>query len=509
MSSRAKQWCFSLLALALTLAACSLPSRVDSAATETVSPESSETIPEADNGQSPGAVTVSPEFPYSGQGKTLAMILEVEGDNDRILLLDPYGLGFRDIRLPQGAILPDNPEAGLSPDGAFYVYFTGSLQNRDLAIEVYSLNESRVLTNIPLLSSQYPESFEELANQFLANDTVPAELSGFDPQQIPGELQNAFEAGIESMAWSPAGRYLAFCGQMDGPSSDLYVLDSQTLRFTRLTTGSGMMQRLSWSPNGRWIMHASAFYVGAGVSLTNHAASRDGSNVISFPPDQGLVEGVWLTSNLYTVNQSANGPGSHQLMVLDVREGNVTTLFEGAFQSYAFDSASQTILLQSYPFFDTDPQQGLYRIQAARPFDLSLIEAQTVFALSAIGLDEYPFSAILEQGGTVLISLDGSMHMISDQTWTPVPAPTANMLALSYFQAGTGLWIYDVDGDQWIEVHAGSVSRVEWRPDSGALFYISGRELHIFYLDSGHDTLIYSWPGTSVSSTRLSWVTLP
>lgn len=509
MSSSAKRGVLNLLVLTLTLTACTLPAQGDSTTTETAAPEPGGMGSEAVNEQPSGAATVTPEFPYSGQGETLVMILEVEGGNDRILLLDPYGLGIRDIRLPQEAILPEHPEAGLSPDGAFYVYFTGSTQSGDLAIELYSLNESRVLTQIPLLSSEYPENFQELTDQFLASDAVPDELSEFDPQQIPMELQHAFEAGIESIAWSPAGRYLAFCGQMDGPSSDLYILDSQTLRVTRLTTGSGMMQRLSWSPNGRWIMHASAFYAGAGATLTNHAASRDGASVISFPPDQGLVEGVWLTSNLYTVNQSANGPGSHQLMVLDVREGTATTLFQGAFQSYAYDAASQTILLQSYPFFDTDPEKGLYRIQASRPYDLSWIEAQTVFALTDVGLDDYPFCAILEQGGTVLISLDGSMRMISDQAWTPVPAPTANMLALSYFQADAGLWIYDVDHDQRIDVHTDSVSRVEWRPDSGALFYISGRELRVFYLDSGNDTVIYSWPGTSVSSTRLSWVVLP
>jgi hypothetical protein len=509
MVSQTKRLALVLMALALAALACSLPSSANSTATEPVSPEPDSQGTEADNVRSSGAPSVTPEFPYSGQGETLAMIQQVESGNHRILLLDPYGFGFRDIRLPEDAILPNQPEVGLSPDGLYYAYFTGSTNTGDLTLVLYGVDNSRVLTQVPLLSSDYPDNFQTLADQFLESDSIPTELAWADPDEIPFELQNAFEFGIESLAWSPTGRYLAFCGQMDGPSSDLYVLDSQTLRVTRLTTGSGMMQRLSWSPNGRWIMHASAFYVGAGSSVTNHVASRDGANVISFPPDQGLIEGVWLTSNLFTVNQSANGPGSHQLMVLDVREGNVTTIFEGAFQSYAFDPGTNTILLQSYPFYDTDPDQGLYRIEASRPYEATLIEAPTVFALTSIGLDDYPFSAILEEGGMVLISSDGSMHIISDQSWYPFPAPTANLLALSYFQADAGLWIYDVDLDQRTNVHSGSVSRVEWRPDSGALFYISGRELHIYYLDSGIDNVIYDWPGTSVTSTRFAWVNLP
>lgn len=36
--------------------------------------------------------------------------------------------------------------------------------------------------------------------------------------------------------WSPDGRYLAIVGAIEGPSSDLYVFDTQTQRFQRLTS---------------------------------------------------------------------------------------------------------------------------------------------------------------------------------------------------------------------------------------------------------------------------------
>jgi hypothetical protein len=480
------------------------------------SPTAEPTHPEAgapgigpDSIQPPGAPTVAPEFPYSGQGETLALIQEVESGQPRIVLMDPIGLGFREIRLPEDAIMPNLPEAGLSPDGAYFAYFTGSTDIGDLTLVVYSLNDKIPLIEIELLSSDYPSNFQQLADEFVQSGNIPADLANVNPEDIPLELQNAFEYGIDALGWSPHGRYLAFSGQMNGPSSDLYLLDSQTLAIDRLTSGSSMMQRISWSPDGHWIMHASTYFVGMGMTVTNHAASRDGSEVNSFPSDLGLEEGLWLSTSLYTTNQGENGPGSFDLMVFDARFGSVTTIFDGAFQAYAFDPLSNSILLQSYAFFDTDPDQGLYRIEAYEPYEVTRLSAPDVYSLLYIGIDDYPYSGLLDEGGMVLIGLDGSMRTIDDRIWFPTPAPTTNLLALSYFQSDAGLWIYDVDNDQRTDVYSGSIYAVEWRPDSGAVFYITDHELHIYTLDSEEYMLIYAWPGSPVSRSRFTWVTLP
>jgi hypothetical protein len=493
------------MSLALVVIACSMPSRAD----QPTPPEAGATGEGPDSIQPPGAQTVPPEFPYTGQGETLALIQEVESGQPRIVLLDPVGLGFREIRLPEGVTMPDPPEAGLSPDGAYYAYFTGSTENGDLTLVVYSLDDKSPLIEIELLSSDFPDNFQQLADEFIQSGNIPEDLSSLNPEEIPVQLQYAFEYGIHALAWAPHGRNLAFSGQMNGPSSDLYVLDSQTLRITQLTTGSSMMQRLSWSPDGHWIMHGSAYYVGMGSNITNHAASRDGSGVNSFPPNMGLEEGLWLTTNLYTANQGENGPGSFDLMVFDARFGSVRTIFEGAFQTYAFDPRSNSILLQSYAFFDTDREQSLYRIEANEPYEITPISAPDVYSLHYIGLEGYPFSGLLDDGGMVIIGPDGSMRSLDDRIWFPTPAPTANLLALSYFQSDAGVWIYNVERDQRTDVYSGSVYGVEWRPDSGAFFYLTDHELHVYTLDNQEHMLIYAWPGSPVSRTRFAWVTLP
>ncbi|MGD8822488.1 MAG: hypothetical protein PVG63_05235, partial [Anaerolineales bacterium] len=196
--------------------------------------------------------------------------------------------------------------------------------------------------------------------------------------------------------------------------------------------------------------------------------------------------------------------------LLDARTGSVTTLFEGAFRSYAHDSASNTILLQSEPFFDSDPERGLYLIQASEPYQVTRISAPAFSTLIPIGSIDYPFSGFLEDNGLALIGLDGSIRTIDELSWYPYPAPTQNLLALQYFPRAYGLWIYDIDNDQRIDVLSeGSIFRMTWSPDSSALFYVADGELHSFLPDSRENTLIYTWPANSLSDIDLKWVILP
>ncbi len=522
MTFQAKRLAVSLLVLALVATGCSMPGLEDSSATEAsqtepVQPEP--THPEAgapgtgpDSIRPPGAPTVEAQFPFSGQGQTLAMLQYVTEGSHRIVFLDPFGLGFREFRLPEDAQLPQYMETGLSPDGSSYAYHTGSTEAGDLALVVYDLNAESITTEISLLSSDYPDNFQELADSFINSGNIPQELDWVEPENMARELQFAFEYGITTYAWSPDGRYLAFSGQMEGPSSDLYLLDLDSLEINRLTSGTGMMERVGWSPDGYWIRHASIYFVGAGYRVTNHVASRDGSEVISFPFDTGLEWGPWLTNNLYLANDGANGPGSYNLMVMDARTGTATTLFYEAFESYDINPETNTIVVQSFPFFDMDEEKGLYQIEASEPYIVSELAVPGEYSVSYIGHDSYPYFSLTDDRGTALLRSDGSQVPIADVYLRQVTAPTANLLALTYtpsYQGDPKLWIYDTENDQRIDVVDGAVYEVEWRPDSDAIFYIDRYGLHVYTLDSGEFMLIYAWPGSPVSRSVFTWVNLP
>ena len=61
-------------------------------------------------------------------------------------------------------------------------------------------------------------------------------------------------------AWSPDGRYLAFVAAIDGPTSDLYLYDSQDKTTRRISSGPNQAAEPVWSPAGNGVLHAEMSY---------------------------------------------------------------------------------------------------------------------------------------------------------------------------------------------------------------------------------------------------------
>ncbi len=56
------------------------------------------------------------------------------------------------------------------------------------------------------------------------------------------------EGFLDTLAWSPDGRFLAYVAATDGPSADIYVYDTQTSEVRRITDGPNQPELLGWSP---------------------------------------------------------------------------------------------------------------------------------------------------------------------------------------------------------------------------------------------------------------------
>jgi Tol biopolymer transport system component len=60
----------------------------------------------------------------------------------------------------------------------------------------------------------------------------------------------------DNVAWQPEeGQLLAFMGGMNGPTSDLYVYDTESGEITQLTSGLSQGVFPNWSPDGKYILH--------------------------------------------------------------------------------------------------------------------------------------------------------------------------------------------------------------------------------------------------------------
>jgi Tol biopolymer transport system component len=58
---------------------------------------------------------------------------------------------------------------------------------------------------------------------------------------------------LDTLAWSPDGRHLAFTGALDGPSADVYLYDTTTDRVRRLT--SDKAHELIWLPDSSGLVY--------------------------------------------------------------------------------------------------------------------------------------------------------------------------------------------------------------------------------------------------------------
>jgi hypothetical protein len=404
--------------------------------------------------------------------------------------------------LPPGASLPVSLRfpadlaAAVSPDGRWVAFYTGSAGEAghaasgpfDLALNLLRLADGQVVRLTSLLSPDYPDNFRQVAAQLMAQD----------PQNYPadfdwaGLLQSICLSGIRSLDWSPDGRHLAFAGEMDGPSSDVYVYDLETGAIRRLTDGPSQVQWLAWSPDGRWILHsAEGTYALAGSSPDFYAAAADGSGVkdLRF---SGEFAG-WLGPGEALLNAAANGPGKFDLQAFDLEQGRVTPIWMDQFEAFALDPQADVLAVSRsfslHTTADPDTERGLFFVDraAGEPW---LAASGTWMNVVFWGAPVLRFVAMDVQQRTVAVAGDGAVTALSDEALWPVPSPDRRWLALYGGVNAAGLELFDDTGRLVRRASDEVVNTLAWRPDSAGLFFAAGGELDYVAVAGGDPVAI-------------------
>jgi WD40 repeat protein len=355
----------------------------------------------------------------------------------------------------------------------------------DLTLNLLDLmtGEEQVVT--PLLSEDYPNNF------------VEAEERLNDPDVTAQSLYDAFISGItEAVAWSPDGRYLAFAGQMDGLSSDLYVYDVNERTIRRLSSGDQEMQWIEWSPDGKWILHSSVFSVGMGMTFDIYAASLESSS-IPYLSTNIMYDGVesWLNSHQYIENDGENGPGNYGLRLVDIDTGKIIRLWDGSFLSYGFEPDGKWLIVnavsadsspKSYTGDDPNFSPGPYLI------NLETLEKTKIEFPSNVNSLDYaviPF----DLGDQIFILMGGrsdSYFLSENLDLTPLELQHAEISVSpdrEYWAAVTDreAKIFSADNtlitSSALPLPNSFVGDVTWRPDSSGLFLVS--ETYILSMD--------------------------
>lgn len=461
--------------------------------TPTLAPTTTST-PRPTATKKPATPTLTPEPGLQTNGPYLAYFQQRNGIQ-RIVFMDADGMGRRVIDLPKTIGVKSLDMRRVSPDGRWLAFYTGNAGKYgelptvgvfDLALNLLNLETGEMEVITPLLSEDYPQNFVQAAQQLN------------DPNIAADSLYQAFVDGItRTIAWSPDGKYLTFGGQMDGLSSDLYLYSVETKTIQRLSSGDQELQWISWSPDGRWIVHSSVYGVGLGMTYDIYAASVDG--FLQYLSTNVLDEGIekWLHGHQYFEHDGENGPGEYGLRLIDAETGKIKRIWDGSFYWYAVDKRGMwaAVLASSpneppkfdengfYVFdFDSDFVPAIYLINL-ETLEKSRVKLPDPGSIETFGLDGRDF--VISSGeNTVFLSIDGSLSETDLGNANFSVSPNSE-----YWLAVTGkmVKIFSANGtlvkDNKVSFPNGF--KITWRPDSSGVLFFSGSKIYSMNVPDG------------------------
>ena len=290
---------------------------------------------------------------------------------------------------------------------------------------------------------------------------------------------------FQSMAFSPDGRFLAFMGAIDGPTSDLYLFSLETFETIQLTDGPSQAYQPVWSPDGKYIVHTgvSTFGTGAGSSLTGiWAYVVENADAISLydPSGSGSEKIIgWVDNQTFVVHSWDMSCGAHNLRTFNIETKESTTLWAESFRSIAFDQSSAVALLSSNDGeCSPDGGAGIYIVPADGNAPYRIVEdtgPQVIWSQDVnLFLVSGEFGPMAVDSRGQFIDLD----MPQGAQVFPAVAPGSRDLAWP----GESLWIGSLLGsidNPPKEIFNEPVYTVTWVPDGQSVIFFADSGLYI------------------------------
>jgi dipeptidyl aminopeptidase/acylaminoacyl peptidase len=386
------------------------------------------------------------------------------------------------LELPDGAELPRLRDA-LSPDGHWLAFHMGawSVPNPDFGLYLMHLPDGQIRLVTKLLSPNYPLDLQSIAERW------PVELPGLFSANYDWAslVESDFTQGIQALAWSSDGSSLAFAGQMDGPSSDVYVFDMPTGTIRRLSSDIQNVRDITWTPDNKWVMLTNSIPGEIYNSATLHRLDPTGATVGHAPSlERGTWWGgiQWVSARQYLMTHFYDGAIA-DLWLLDIETGQTTQLWVGPYEAYTFDSEQNTIYVSIFADPEADSESakegsGLYRVtfdgRAERVVD-------KVYWSLEFRSGQHPSLVGFNSGSLFAIQRDGSILSISDLDDARLAiSPNRRWLAI-YNSAEIEL--YDENNTLLDALSKGGIQSVLWRPDSLGLFVVNYDELAYYSIE--------------------------
>jgi hypothetical protein len=286
---------------------------------------------------------------------------------------------------------------------------------------------------------------------------------------------------IDSIAWQPGeGRLLAFIGAINGPTSDLYMYDTQTKEIKQLTSGPSQAILPTWSPDGQYILNYGVSSVppfGGAIAPYNQldgvwAVHVPDGKIISLPKSKGNRPHFvgWQDDSHYITYDSDEKCDSTNLRSVNVASGETKPLMDYSFYSFiALSPENGALLFSSAAGCSTSMGEGTFLLLPGQASPVKLLDKR------AWEIDWMPESKVFFAYPEALLSSDGNTRYdppVYDKSYEPAGSKDGYQ-AWEVIENYQGRVEVKVQGREWKTVLNESVRQLIWDPIDGRTLLIA------------------------------------
>lgn len=477
--------------LMIVLIACQPSVDVQLTATSTPKPTSTSIPPTS---------TVTPFPTLSEEGPYLVLELSFQ-DTGEINLYNQDGSGRQVVKLPENSNSRISIK-NISPNGNWIAFHAGSVniggdpENIPVTLYIMNINDGKVIKIADIVTEGYLQKIEKIADELKLSD--PDRYNEvYDPNWVEGSVFRNFAWSIYSLSWSPDSKFLAFAGQIDGISSDVYVYDVESGLIQRTEESLQNVLYINWSPDGKYIVFHNSI-PGSVYTGSDFYAIEYSSSIVLNP--KLLRSGFWhttlewLSPTVLLITGTTDTAGRHNLQTLDIVTGKVTTLWEDSYGSYAIDYKNKLIAINASEHADVE-NFGVYFITFDGKSN-KVLDGLYWLTFFYRGEEKHQFlgtgfSQIAElniEGELIGLTSDYKSNVIGKFNYMQVKVSPDYSWLLTYDESG--MYLYDRNDELVKEFTILGVYDVIWSPNSQGFFYSTGKELFYLSINDGKDVFV-------------------
>lgn len=351
--------------------------------------------------------------------------------------------------------------AAISPQGDRLALIVGNDEGLDLVEIRIPGGETRTITHL------FSITHDELVSE-------PLSARAFAAYAI---------RDYNNVAWQPGeGKLLAFMGALNGPTSDLYVYNTETEEITQLTDGQSQGVFPTWSPDGKHILHYGVSWRGPfGGAIVGHdhldgvwAVRVEDGKVITMPtPKSVAIPFLGWQDEEHYITYDGGDDCAGNLRSVDVSSGKTIPIMDSDFYYYiARSDENGAILFSESPDCAESLGEGTFLLPPGEttPIKLADKRAWTVRWL--------PESQVFFAYPEALFSADGNTRYdppVYDNSFKAAVSQQGYQ-AWEVIESPPGRVDVKVPGEDWQKILEGTVEALIWDPISGETLLIAMRE---------------------------------